>query len=241
MNYHHVDSSNILPIEAKQIVSTEIESGRFYRSPRPPHYWYPSVTTVTGFSKAKFFAEWRKNPDNEKLSKHASNRGNELHNMIELYLKNDDAYNTNKNLLTLSLFKQMQYELHKINDIITQETSLWSDTLRLAGRVDCIANYENKLSIIDFKGSSKEKKEEWILNYFEQASCYALMYQEMTNTPVNQIVIMITSEDGTIQTFKKHPRDYLKSLHYTIKNYWKNNDFNKLQERLSSNGSIVQI
>lgn len=240
MIYKRLEAEKIFPAEAFSIKSAELDGSRFYRSPVSPHYWYPSVTTVTGFSKKDFFNEWRKNPDNEKISIHASNRGNELHTMIELYLKNDDSYKKNKNLLTLSLFNQLKLELHKIDNIVVQETALWSDTLRLAGRVDCIAEYDGVLSIIDFKGSGKEKKEEWILNYFEQASCYALMYQEMIQKPINQLVIMISSEDGTIQIFKKQPKEYLKSLHQTIKNYWKSNDFDDIQKRMETKyGSFV--
>lgn len=232
MNYKRVDISARLPHDMGLIQSQETAFGRFYRSPRIPNCWYPSVTTVTGFAKSEFFAEWRKNPDNERLSRHASARGNELHAMIEQYLKNEVDYKKQKNLLTVYLFQQMQEELHKINNIHMQESAMWSDTLRLAGRVDCVAEYEGVLSIIDFKGSSKEKREEWITNYFEQTTCYALMYQELTGTPINQVVVMIASEEGTVQVFKKHPKHYLKSLHNTISNYWKANDFQKLQQTL---------
>lgn len=238
MNYNHVDISDRMPQDT--IYTVETSQGRFYRSPTKPDMWYPSVTTVTGFAKKDFFVEWRKNPDNAKLSKHASSRGNELHSMIECYLKNEEDYKKNKNLLTVYLFQQMQEELHKINNIHAQEVGLWSDVLRIAGRVDCIAEYDGVLSIVDFKGSGKEKREEWITNYFEQASCYSLMYQEMTGTPVNQIVIMISCEDGTVQVFKKNPRDYFKHLNNTIKQYWKANDFNEIQRSIKeAHGSIV--
>jgi len=232
MKFNHLDVSSRMPTGSESIKSKETSFGRFYRSPVAPYYWYPSVTTVTGFSKSQFFAEWRKNPENEKLSKYASNRGNELHEIIENYLKNKTDYKKNKNLLSVYLFQQMQEELNKINNIHLQETSMWSDTLRMAGRVDCIAEYNDQLSIIDFKGSTKEKREEWITNYFEQASCYSLMYQEMTGTPVNQIIILIASEDGTVQTFKKNPKDYFKSLNKTIKDYWKANNFDEIQNKI---------
>jgi hypothetical protein len=232
MKFNRVDVSSKMPHDCGLICSKETSFGRFYRSPRMPNYWYPSVTTVTGFAKSEFFAEWRKNPDNEKLSKHASNRGNELHEMIEKYLKNQDDYKKNKNLLTVYLFQQMQEQLDKINNIHLQESPMWSDTLRMAGRVDCIAEYDGVLSIIDFKGSGKQKREDWITNYFEQASCYSLMYQELTGTPVNQIVILISSEDGTVQEFKKNPKNYLKSLNKTIKDYWKANDFQEIQNKI---------
>jgi len=241
MKYVRADVSNKLPHDVGLIRSCETDMGRFYCSPRIPNYWYPSVTTVTGFAKSQFFAEWRKNPDNARLSKHAANRGNELHAMIESYLNNNADYNKNKSLLTVYMFQQMQEELHKINNIHMQESPMWSDTLRLAGRVDCIAEYDGVLSVIDFKGSSKQKREEWITNYFEQTGCYSLMYQEMTGIEVNQIVVLISCEDGTVQTFKKNPKAYFKSLNQTIKNYWKANDFDAIQNNLKEHyGRIVQ-
>ena len=232
MNYSRVDISASMPHDAGLVRSIETPFGRYYQSPREPNYWYPSVTTVTGFAKSDFFAEWRKKPENQQLSKHATNRGNELHAMIESYLKNETDYKKNKNLLTVYLFQQMQEQLHKINNIRMQETPMWSDTLRMAGRVDCIADYDGVLSIIDFKGSGKEKREEWIGNYFEQASCYSLMYQEMTGTPVNQIVILVSCEDGTVQEFKKNPKDYFKDLNKTVKDFWRANDFDDLQRKI---------
>lgn len=233
MMFNRVDMSSKIPHDTGLIVSTETPHGRFYRSPRVPNYWYPSVTTVTGFAKSQFFAEWRNNPNNKKLSEHASHRGNELHEIIEKYLKNQPDYNSKKSLLSVHLFQQMQEELNKINNIHLQETPLWSDTIRMAGRVDCIAEYDGVLSIIDFKGSGKQKKEEWITNYFEQASCYSLMYQEMTGTPVNQIVILVSCEDGTVHAFKKNPKMYMPSLVKTIQNYWQANNFDNIQQDIS--------
>lgn len=235
MNFQRVDVSSKMPHDTGLIVSTETSHGRFYRSPRIPNYWYPSVTTVTGFAKSEFFAEWRKNPNNKKLSEHAASRGNDLHEIIEKYLNNQADCKSKKSLLAVYMFQQMQEELNKINNIHLQETPLFSDTIRMAGRVDCIAEYEGVLSIIDFKGSGKQKKEEWITNYFEQASCYSLMYQEMTGTPVNQIVIIISCEDGTVQTFKKNPKTYLPSLVKTIENYWRANNFEDIQNNIKEN------
>jgi hypothetical protein len=216
-------------LKIPEICSTEGPRGRFYQSPKTK-LWYPSVTTVTGHQKQDFFSEWRKNPDNAKMAKSAALRGTHLHGIIEKYLKNDPTFCDHTDMLAKFIFEKIQPDIDLIDNIVIQEKSLWSDNLKMAGRVDCIAEYEKILSVVDFKSSTKPKKEEWILNYFEQAACYALMYQEIFNVSINQLVIMIASEDGTIQIFKKPTKNYLKTLHETIRTYWVKNDFDSIQE-----------
>ena len=139
---------------------------------------YPSVTTVTGWEKQAFFAECRRK--NPKEAKRVTARGTRLHTIIEHYLDNDfdaeDPQSKSKVLPTdLELFLLMRPHLDNINNIVAQEVPLWSEKVGLAGRVDCIAEYNGKLSVIDFKGSTREKREEDIDNYFEQATAYAIM------------------------------------------------------------------
>ena len=93
----------------------------------------------------------------------------------------------------------------------------------LAGRVDCVAEFDGKLSIIDFKGSTKPKREEWIENYFHQATAYALMFEEKTGITIENIVIMIANEDGTNQIFVKKPISYVEGLFESIKTFYKDN------------------
>jgi ATP-dependent exoDNAse (exonuclease V) beta subunit len=206
--------------------------GRFYQSPTN-NCWYPSVTTVTGFAKKDFFAEWRKNPDNAKEMNRAARRGTTLHNITEKFIKNDPDYRVNQNVIVLELFDRLKSAyLKNINNVLFQEESLWSDYLKMAGRVDCVAEYKGELSIIDFKGSTKEKKEEWVTNYFEQTTCYSLMLQERTGIRCKNIVVLVACEDGTMQEFIKRPIDYVKSLKASVDNYWKHNDFDELQEKL---------
>ncbi len=157
---------------------------------------YPSVTTVTGFEKAEFFKEWReKNPQE---SKRVLRRGNLLHWAIEDYLNNSEGYISNRGLDQASeenlvdLFNILKPTLDEdINNIVAQEVSLYSDTLSLAGRVDCVADYKGVRSIIDFKGSTREKRDGDIENYFLQATAYAIMWQELTKQSIKQIVIAI--------------------------------------------------
>jgi len=180
---------------------------------------YPSVTTVTGWEKQAFFAEWRKN--NPVESRRVLNRGNKLHSAIEDYLNNEE---NPKRLLAPNeqiLFDQMQDELDKIDNIYAQEVPLWSSLLGLAGRVDCVAEYNGELSIIDFKGSTREKRKSDIENYFMQATAYSLMFQERTGVKVDNIVILISCEDGTVQSFVDNPINYTKSLYECIQRYRK--------------------
>jgi len=208
-NFIHEMVTDIEPLE-----SSQDSSGRFYNT---PYGKMASVTTVTGWEKQKFFAEWRKN--NPEESKRVCARGNYLHNAIEKYLLNepvleDDLPNNSK-----YLFAQMKDSLDKINNIRALEAPLWSRATNLAGRVDCVAEYEGELSIIDFKGSTRKKRIRDIDNYFMQATAYAIAWQERTGQPVDQIVILIASEDGANQVFRSTPQLHTEALLKAIKKY----------------------
>ena len=179
-----------------------------------------SVTTVTGWSKREFFKEWRENPDNRRESTRCLKRGNQLHTLIEDYLNNNEDFWGDKDPINVELFKQLQPDLHRIDNIYAQEVPLWSETVGLAGRVDCVAEFDGELSIIDFKGSTKTKKEEWIENYFRQATAYAIMFQEKTGIEIKNIVIMVACENGDNQIFIKKPIDYVKGLYSDIKTFY---------------------
>jgi genome maintenance exonuclease 1 len=172
---------------------------------------------VTGWEKRKFFAEWRKN--NPEEAKRTVNRGNRIHKLIEKYLKNEILDKKEIDPFTLDLFLQIQPQINKIDNINAMETSLYSDKLKLAGRVDCIAKYQDKLSIIDFKGSTKPKRKEDIDNYFMQATAYSIMWKELTGISIKNIVILITCDDGAVQVFEQNPVNYVKKLVNAIKLY----------------------
>lgn len=191
---------------------------RFYKTPAGT---FPSVTTVVGWEKQKFFSEWRsKNPEE---SKRVTSRGTKFHKLLEDYLNNkkldfDQIHSSQK-----ALFSLIKPEIDKIDNIIALEQPLFSSTIKLAGRVDCIAEYDGKLSIIDFKASTKEKRASDIDNYFAQATAYALMYQERTGTMIDNFAIIIACEDGLRQVFDGKPLHYVRHLHGLIKKYKENN------------------
>lgn len=191
---------------------------RFYSTPDGE---FPSVTTVVGYGKQQFFAEWRKK--NPEESKRVTARGTKFHSIIESYLKNEDLDMENMFPNFKALFNLIKPELDKINNIVAIETPLWSKILGLAGRTDCIAEYDGKLSIIDFKASTKEKRKQDIENYFMQACAYALMYQERTGIIIENFAILIACEDGLFQVFQDKPIKYVKKLKKAIETYRKEN------------------
>jgi genome maintenance exonuclease 1 len=206
-----------LPIEFFDIPTTNKNGARFYLC-EGEHF--PSVTTVTGWKKRQFFAEWRQN--NPKESKRVLNRGNLLHETIEDYLNNKEIDLLSTTPTVASLFVQLKPELDKINNVHALEVPLWSSTLGLAGRVDCVAEYNGELCIIDFKGSTRVKRTEDIENYFTQATAYAIMWHERTGNPIHKFNILMATEDSCKpQVFSGRPVDYVQNLYESIKYYKK--------------------
>ena len=175
---------------------------------------FPSVTTVIGYSKKKSIMEWRNRVGEEKanaISKRASTRGNKTHKLAELYLLNESITKYKDDAMSMGMFYQIKPYLDRINNIHALEAPLYSKMLRLAGRVDCIAEYDGELAIIDFKTSTKLKKEEWIQDYFAQECAYAIMFQELTGLKVKKLVTIIACETGEPQVFEIY--DKLKYTH----------------------------
>ena len=137
---------------------------------------------------------------------------------MEKYLLGNDSLFENVMPDMKQAFMDIQKTIDKIDNIHYIESPLWSERLGLAGRTDVIAEFDGVPSIIDFKTSLKEKKEEWIQNYFEQGTAYSLMYKERVGVAIDQIVIII-SVDGLSepQTFVKSAGDYIDTL---IKKVW---------------------
>ncbi len=190
---------------------------RFYKTPDGV---FPSVTTVTGWEKKNFFSKWRR--DNPEEAIRVCSRGNKLHSIIENYLNNNEDLTENTN--EIDLFRSMKPHIDKINNIRALESPLYSKILGLAGRVDCIAEYNKELCVIDFKGSTRIKNKDDIENYFLQAAAYALMWQERTGEKCKKICIIIGTEKGITQVFVENTIDYVKKLQKVITTYRKYNE-----------------
>lgn len=202
-------------LEPVELETVELQGTRHYKTPVGI---FPSVTTVTGWQKQKFFSEWRsKNPEE---SKRVCDRGTKLHQIIEKYLNNEQVQIENS-VTEYDLFRLMKPKIDKISNIHAIELPLWSNIIGLAGRVDCIGEYERELSVIDFKGSTKPKLKEDIENYFTQATAYALMWQDLTGEKCNKIRIIMASERGTCQLFEEKVINFVKPLKKIIKSYKK--------------------
>jgi genome maintenance exonuclease 1 len=137
-----------------------------------------------------------------------------------------DKWNEHKkNFLPWCLFGELKDKvLGNISDIHAQECGLYSDKYRVAGRVDCIAKYNGVLSIIDFKTSTKVRSDDWNENYYIQGSAYAEMFTEMTGIDTNQVVILVVTEDGTVQEFIKEKGNFLDALKGTVMEWEKQNE-----------------
>ena len=174
-----------------------------------------SITSVTSHFNKEIFVNWRKKVGNEeadRITKAATTRGTDMHTLTEHYLKNDQVLPEVPPISDF-LFKISKGELNKIDNIHSLEGALYSKQLGIAGTVDCIAEYDGELSIIDFKTAAKPKPREWIENYFVQAVAYACMFYELTNIPVKKLVIFMTCENGEVEIYEEYDKmKYMKLL-----------------------------
>ena len=193
-------------------LKAEVVNGkRFYATPDGNKY--PSVTTITSHYNKQSIMEWRKRVGEEeanRISSRAAGRGTRVHTICENYLNNQDDYTKKQMPDAVVMFKTLQPLLDQyVNNIHALEVPLYSDYLRTAGRVDCIAEFDGTLSVIDFKTSSKPKEDQWIQNYYMQCSAYAVMFEERTGIPVPRIVVMIAVDGDKSQVFVKKRNDYV--------------------------------
>jgi len=214
-------------INLPEIKATTTDGVRLYETPEGNKY--PSITTVLSVRNKKGLFEWRKRVGDDVanyVARKAANRGTSVHHMCEDYLNNDfDEEKHKKKFLPYVLFNQLRESvLQKIDNIYAQECGLYSDKYKVAGRVDCIAEYDGKLSIIDFKTSSKERSDGWNESYYIQASAYAEMFEERTGIEINQVAILVVTEDGVVQEFVKNKTEYLPMLTDTIKEWEEKNE-----------------
>ena len=215
------------PVEIPALSTKNVNRKRFYLTPEGK--LYPSITTVLQRRKMEGLMEWRKKVGDDVanyIARTAAHRGTKVHHMCEDFLNNMESdypekwAEHKKNFLPYVLFSQIKPVLmQKVNNIFAQECGLYSDKYKVAGRVDCIGEYNGVPSIIDFKTSTKERNDDWNESYYIQASAYAEMFEERTGIEINQIVILVVTEDGIVQEFIKTKHDYLPLLVETIDDF----------------------
>jgi genome maintenance exonuclease 1 len=216
--FTHINTQTLCKLERQ-----EVNGKRYYVSPTGSRL--PSVTTFLSHFKGDSIQKWRRKVGEEeanKISARASRRGTKFHSLMESYISNEKGFLAEKDVMPdmQNAFLNMKPTVDRIDNVHYLETMLYSETLGLAGQVDCIAEFDGVPSIIDFKTSLKTKREDWILNYFEQCTCYSLMYEEMTGIKAKQIVVLISVDhEPEPQVFVRNRSDYVPELANKIKTF----------------------
>ena len=220
MNFNFVD----VPLDLQDCDPVNKDGVRFYKIPDADKY-YPSVTSITSYKNAQFFKEWRNRigeDEANRITARTTQRGTAFHSITEDYINGElnlDSYLEN-NPLSVRMFQTARDTLNRIDKIHCLETFLYSHYLGLAGRVDCIGEFDGELAVIDFKTSTKEKKESYIEHYFVQETAYAAMFLERAGIEVKKIVTLIATEEGSTQVFQKYNLDdYLQLLKSYIEDF----------------------
>ena len=220
MKFEHVNHLGDLELNKK-----ETNGIRLYNL--PDGRWVPSITSVTSFYNRQIFADWRKRvgiQEANRITKKATARGTDFHEAAQAYLENRDLVWEDYLPATKFMFHHAAPYLDKINNIHAIERTLYSEYLGLAGRVDCIAEYDGELAVIDFKTSTKIKPEKWLENYFVQETFYAAAYYELTEIPVKKLITIMVTPAGEVKVFdKRNKGDYIKLLVRYIKEFVSHN------------------
>ncbi len=214
--FNHVDLS-ITPLDRETI-----DGVRYYDVPDVEGFTkLVSITSVTSWINREIFRAWRAKVGNEeadKITKAATSRGTDMHTLAENYLLNKDLPSVQP--LSDFLFKQAKPKLNLIDNIHAIEQPLYSLKLGVAGTVDCIADYEDELAVIDFKTSKKPKPRKWIDHYFVQCAAYACMLYEMKEISVKKFVIIMSCEDGEVVVYEEYDKaKYIKLLSEYIREF----------------------
>lgn len=187
---------------------------------------YPSITTVLGELSKSAIKEWRERIGKEKankIAKKAGRRGTRLHIVCEKYIKNESRCFGDETYDIIQLFKTIEPFFERIDNIHAVELVLYSDHFGIAGRTDLIAEFDGKLSVIDYKTSNKIKKKEWCESYFAQCAFYGVAYEELTNIPVPQVVIIMAVDNEAPQLFVEKRDDWIDKIWEAKKLYELNN------------------
>ena len=208
-----------------ELEKRETPGCRLYQLPNGD--WVPSISSVTSFNNREIFAKWRKKigiEEANRITKKATARGTDYHEAAQAYLENKELDCNEFRPATQFMVHHSKPYLDKINNVHAIERTLYSEYFGLAGRVDCIGEYEGELAVIDFKTSEKIKPEKWLENYFVQETAYACMYYEMTEIPIQKLITIMVTPGGEVKVFdKRNKSEYIKLLVRYIKEFVTNN------------------
>ena len=216
--FNHVD------VNLPKLSRETVDGVRYYSVPDEEELLkLVSITSITSHFNKEIFVNWRKrvgNEEAERITKAATKRGTDMHTLTENYLKNEELPEVPP--ISDFLFKIAKGKLNKIDNIHALEGSLYSKELGIAGTVDCIAEYDGELAIIDFKTSKKPKPRDWVEHYFVQCMAYGCMLYELTGISVKKLVIIMACENGECVIYEERNKaKYIKLLSKYIRKFVK--------------------
>ena len=214
--FNHVD------VNLPKLSRETIDGVRYYSVPDEEELLkLVSITSITSHFNKEIFVNWRKrvgNEEAERITKAATRRGTDMHTLTENYLKNEELPEVPP--ISDFLFKIAKGKLNKIDNIHALEGSLYSKELGIAGTVDCIAEYDGELAIIDFKTSKKPKPRNWVEHYFVQCMAYGCMLYELTGISVKKLVIIMACENGECVIYEERDKaKYIRLLQQYIRKF----------------------
>jgi len=217
-----VSRYNHIPINFKQAELIEKDNAHYYQTPMGESY--PSITTILhktmSTEKKESLQNWKdKEIAADYITQEAATIGTETHKLIENYI-NEIRQTDEVRLLSVAHFNNLIPFLQKIDDVHGTELRLYSNAMKLAGTSDCIAEYDGKLSIIDYKTKRSNQKEEWMTDHFIQGTAYSQMFKELTGIEVKQVVILVSSEKNSRMEFVKNTEEYKDLLTQRLNQYY---------------------
>ena len=212
--FNHYDSSLL------DLKTENVDGKRHYVTPDGNKYI--SITTLLSNLSKAGIQKWRERVGAEeanRISTKASRQGTGVHSICESYIKNEDGFLDGRMPNEVEMFQSIESLLDCIDDVHCVEGALYSDELKLAGRTDLIAEFDNQLAVIDYKTSRKIKTWEMCHSYFMQGAFYAMAYEERTGIPINNIVIIMAVENEEPLLFRETKARWLEPLKSVIYKY----------------------
>ena len=206
--------------DLKDLKTENIEGKRYYVTPKGNKY--VSITSLLGNLSKQSIIEWRRRvgeAEANKISRQASSRGTRVHNICESYIKNQEGILEGVLPDAIDMFNSILPLLDRIDNIHVAEGALYSDDLGVAGRTDLIGEFDENLSVIDYKTSRKRKTWEMCHAYFMQGAFYAHAYEELTGISINDIVIIMAVESDKPLLFRETKDRWIEPLKQVITKY----------------------
>ena len=183
---------------------------------------YISITTLLSNLSKAGIQKWRARVgevEANRISTKASRQGTRVHSICESYIKNEDGFLDGRMPNEVEMFQSINPLLDKIDNVHVTEGALYSDELKIAGRTDLIAEFDDELAVIDYKTSRKIKTWDMCHAYFMQGAFYAHAYEERTGIPINNITIIMAVENEKPLLFRETKDRWMEPLKSVIYKY----------------------